>query len=139
MRAAVTASRVLVDGSASAAVLYLAEPLSFWGGFDAETGAITDVHHPQHGTTVTGTVLVMPSGRGSSSSSSVLAEAIRARTAPAAIVLAEADPIVALGAIVADELYGVTVPVVVVDDERAFREVASFGSASIEGDTIHEA
>jgi uncharacterized protein len=136
---AVTASRVLVDGTASAAVLHLAEPLSLWGGLDAETGVITDVHHPQRGERVTGTVLVMPSGRGSSSSSSVLAEAIRARTGPAAIVLAEADPIVALGAIVADELYGVTVPVVVVDDERAFREVASLGSASIEGDTIHEA
>ena len=46
----------------------------------------------------------MPSGRGSSSSSSVLAEAIRAGTAPAAIVLGEADPILALGAIVAREL-----------------------------------
>jgi predicted aconitase with swiveling domain len=43
----------------------------------------------------------------------VLAEAIRAGTAPAAIVLLEADPIVALGAIVARELYGVSVPVVV--------------------------
>jgi predicted aconitase with swiveling domain len=139
MSAVVAASRVLVDGRASASVLHLAEPLSFWGGLDAETGAITDVHHPQRGATVTGCVLVMPSGRGSSSSSSVLAEAIRARTAPAAIVLAEADPIVALGAIVADELYGVAVPVVVVDDEDAFREVASFGSASIEGDTIREA
>jgi hypothetical protein len=55
----------------------------------------------------------MPAGRGSSSSSYVLAEAIRAGTAPAAIVLGEPDPIVALGAIVAAELYGVDVPVVV--------------------------
>ena len=64
---------------------------------------------------MTGRVLVMPSGRGSSSSSSVLAEAIRAGTGPVAIVLAEPDPIVALGAIVARELYGVAVPVVVGD------------------------
>jgi len=42
----------------------------------------------------------------------VLAEAIRAGTAPAAIVLRESDPIVALGAIVARELYGIEVPVV---------------------------
>ncbi len=55
----------------------------------------------------------MPSGRGSSSSSYVLAEAIRAGTAPAAIVLREPDGIVALGAIVARELYDVNIPVVV--------------------------
>jgi predicted aconitase with swiveling domain len=62
---------------------------------------------------VAGRVLVMPAGRGSSSSSSVLAEAIRAGTAPVAIVLREPDPIVALGAIVARELYASTVPIVV--------------------------
>ena len=139
MSGSVTASRVLVEGRASAPVLHLSEPLSFWGGLDPATGSITDVHHPQHGTTVTGTVLVMPSGRGSSSSSSVLAEAIRARTAPAAIVLAEADPIVALGAVVADELYAIVVPVVEVADERAFREVAGFRAATIDRGTIREA
>ena len=60
-----------------------------------------------------GVVLSMPSGRGSSSSSYVFAEAIRAGTAPVAVVLGEADAIVALGAIVAAELYGIEVPVVV--------------------------
>lgn len=106
-------ARTLVPGEATGEVLLLEEPLSFWGGIDPATGAIVDVHHPQLGSNVTGRVLVMPGGRGSSSSSSVLAEAIRARTAPAAIVLLEPDPIVALGAIVARELYGTDVPVVV--------------------------
>jgi predicted aconitase with swiveling domain len=106
--------RTLVAGEATGPALVLEEPLSFWGGIDPATGRIVDVHHPQHGASVTGTVLVMPAGRGSSSSSSVLAEAIRMGTAPSAIVLRGADPIVALGAIVARELYGVTVPVVVV-------------------------
>ena len=55
----------------------------------------------------------MRSGRGSSSSSYVLAESIRAGTAPAAIVLEEADAIIALGSIVAAELYGIAMPVVV--------------------------
>ena len=56
----------------------------------------------------------MRSGRGSSSGSSVLAEAIRAGTAPAAIVLAERDAILAVGAIVAAELYGQHCPVALV-------------------------
>jgi predicted aconitase with swiveling domain len=108
-------ARTLVAGEAEGEALVLEEPLSFWGGIDPATGEIVDVHHPQLGANVAGRVLVMPSGRGSSSSSSVLAEAIRAGTAPAAIVLLEADPIVALGAIVARELYGTAVPVVVAD------------------------
>ena len=103
----------VVPGEGSGEVLNLERPLSFWGGVDPETGRVTDVHHPQHGQTVAGRVLVLPSGRGSSSSSSVLAEAIRAGTAPAAIVLADPDPILALGAIVARELYDVAMPIVV--------------------------
>jgi len=102
-----------VAGDAQGPALVLDEPLSFWGGVDPATGDIIDVHHPQCDANVAGCVLVMPSGRGSSSSSSVLAEAIRAGTAPAAIVLGEPDPILALGAIVARELYGRTIPVVV--------------------------
>jgi uncharacterized protein len=94
-------------------VLVLREPLSLWGGMDPATGALIDVHHPQHGVTLAGRVVVMPSGRGSSSSASVLAEAVRAGAAPAAIVLGEPDLILAIGSAVADELYGRTVPVVV--------------------------
>lgn len=105
-------ARVLVGGRAEGDVIVLDEPLSMWGGLDPATGAVIDHRHPQRGTVLTGAVVVMPSGRGSSSSSSVLAEAIRASTAPAAFVLATADPIVALGVMVARELYGTDVPVV---------------------------
>src|SRR3990172_1792543 len=86
-----------------------------WGGLDPVSGAIIDARHPQVGEVVTGRVLVMPGGRGSSSSSSVLAEAIRLGTSPAAIVLSTPDDIVLIGAIVAEELYGITCPVVVAD------------------------
>jgi len=106
-------ARTLVAGSARGPALVLDEPLSFWGGIDPATGEVIDVRHPQRGANVAGRVLVLPSGRGSSSSSSVLAECVRAGTAPAAIVLSETDPILALGAIVARELYGRTIPVVV--------------------------
>jgi uncharacterized protein len=100
-----------VDVTATA--LVLSEGLSLWGGMDPATGELIDAHHPQRGVNLSGRVLVMPSGRGSSSSASVLAEAVRAGTAPAAIVLGEPDLILAIGAAVAEELYGVRVPVVV--------------------------
>lgn len=101
---------------ASGRALVLEEPLSFWGGVDPATGLVIDARHPQRGATVTGRVLVMPSGRGSSSSASVLVEAIRLGTAPAAIVLLHPDPILTLGAIVAEELYGASCPVKVLDE-----------------------
>ena len=95
------------------AAIILDEPLSFWGGVDPATGSIIDVHHAQHGTRLMGRVVIMPGGRGSSSSASVLAEAVRLGTAPAALILGEPDLILAIGATVAAELYRVSVPVIV--------------------------
>jgi len=66
---------------------------------------------------VVGTILVLRCGRGSSSSSSVLAECLRNGVGPAAIVLAEPDPILALGALVASELYATEIPVVVLSTD----------------------
>ena len=93
--------------------LVLEEPLSLWGGMDPATGELIDAHHPQRGAILAGRAVVMRSGRGSSSSASVLAEAVRAGVAPAAILLAEPDLILSIGSAVAEELYGVRVPVVV--------------------------
>jgi len=103
----------LVLGSASGTAAVLTEPLSLWGGLDPDTGTIIDAHHPQRGSVIAGNVLVMPFGRGSSSSTSTLLEAVRLGTHPIAIVLAEVDDILVLGAIVAKALYGIIVPVVV--------------------------
>ncbi len=109
--------KTLVAGTASGMVVVLAEPISFWGGVDPHEGKIVSERHPQFGSDLRGCVLVMPSGRGSSSSSSVILEAIRLGTAPSAIVLREPDPIVVLGAVVAEELYGLVHPVVVLPTE----------------------
>ena len=107
------AGEALTPGQARGMTLVLDEPISFWGGVDENTGRVTDTHHPQSGASVTGKILVLRCGRGSSSSSSVLAESLRNGVGPAAIVLAEPDPILALGALVASELYGTEIPVVV--------------------------
>jgi predicted aconitase with swiveling domain len=102
---------VLAPGKAAGPALVLEEPLSLWGGMHPGTGRLIDAHHPQHDALMTGRVLVMASARGSSSSSSVLAEAVRAGTAPAAILLCESELILAVGAAVAEELYGRRVPI----------------------------
>ena len=113
----------LVPGHARARGIAL-PPLSFWGGYDAERGVIVDATHSGHGRSLASHILVMPRARGSSSSSSVLAEAVRNGTGPAGIVLTERDLILSIGAIVANELYAANVPVVMVDDD-AFAEIAA--------------
>jgi hypothetical protein len=102
----------LAPGRANGPTIVLQEPLSFWGGLDAASGTIIDRWHPQHGAILSHRILVMKAGRGSSSGSSVLAEAIRLGTGPAGIVLLTRDAIVTVGAMVAAELYGKPCPVV---------------------------
>ncbi|CAE6771532.1 hypothetical protein R69658_03648 [Paraburkholderia aspalathi] len=131
--------QVLVPGRASGLAIAL-PPLSFWGGYDAENGMIIDKTHAGYGQSLKDRILVMPRARGSSSSSSVLAEALRNRTGPSGIVLAERDLILAIGVIAANELYALNVPVVSVGED-VFAQIASV-TATLEidaGDTSRPA
>jgi uncharacterized protein len=105
--------RFHLAGRARAPALVLAAPLSFWGGVAVETGEIIDRSHPDLGKSVRGRILIMTCGKGSSSSSSVLAETIRRQTGPVGILLARPDPILTVGAIVAETLYGLACPIAV--------------------------
>jgi uncharacterized protein len=105
----------LVEGTGAGPVQALTEPLSFWGGVDPATGTIVDRRHPEAGRSLAGTITVMAGSRGSSSASSVLAEMIRRGTAPAGLVLSRRDPVLVLGAVVADELYDASFPVALLE------------------------
>lgn len=130
----------LVEGAAVGSVVVLDAPLSLWGGMGPDSGVIIDRHHPQYGVELAGRILVMTEGRGSSSSSSVLAEAVRAGTAPAGIVLTDPDEIIVVGALVAAELYGATLPVVRLEETdyarlgtgEEVRVTARAGAATVE-------
>ena len=125
--------RALVAGEAVGSALVLAQGLSFAMGFDVVEGRITDVHSPSRGQLLAGRVLVMPVGRGSSSASTSLAEAIRLGTAPAAIVLREVDEILVVGAIVARTLYGLTCPIILADPDD-FARLADGATVRVEAD-----
>lgn len=112
--------KVLVSGEAEGPILATDVSLSFWGGLDPSTGEVIDRHHPLSGSDVTGRVLVLPSGRGSCTGSGILLEAVYSGHSPKAIILKETDEIIALGAVVAEEMLQRTFPVVVLD-EAAFR------------------
>ena len=125
--------RPVIAGSAEGIALVSGEPLSFWGGLSPRTGEIIDRRHDRSGAVVTGRVFVFPRGKGSSTSSAILLESIRAGTAPAAIINQSTDPILALGAIVADELYHRSVPIVVLPED-AFAAIQDGDHVAIEPD-----
>jgi predicted aconitase with swiveling domain len=102
----------IVAGSAQGEALVSSEPLSFWGGYDYHTGEIIDRRHPLSGQVAAGRVLAVPFTRGSSTTTAVLLEAVRAGTAPAAILTTGPDHFFALASIVADEMYAQPIPVV---------------------------
>jgi predicted aconitase with swiveling domain len=104
--------RPIVPAEAEGQALVSAEPLSFWGGYDFHSGEIIDRRHPLAGANAAGRVLAVPFTRGSSTTSAVLLEAVKAGTAPAAILTIGVDAFLALASIVAAELYGRPIPVI---------------------------
>jgi uncharacterized protein len=95
-------ARVIKAGVAHGVALVSSQPIGFLGGVDPETGMIVEPGHPLEGMSVTGRVLVFPTGKGSTVGSYTLYRMAQAGTAPVAMVNAESEAIVAVGAIIAD-------------------------------------
>jgi predicted aconitase/predicted aconitase with swiveling domain len=123
----------LTSGSARGPVLFSDTALSFWGGVEPTSGEVIDRHHPLSGQIITGKVLAIPNGRGSCTGSSVLMEVILNGNGPAALVLEQADEILALGAIVAELVFGRVLPVVSVGS-AAFARLRHAAWADVHAD-----
>lgn len=115
----VVQGRAVVPGTAEGSALVTDVPLSFWGGYDHRNGEITDRRHPLSGSIAVGRILVVPFTRGSSTTTAVLLEAIKAGTAPAAIVTTNVDAFFALASIVADEMYASPIPIIAITPDEA--------------------
>ena len=110
--------RVVVAGEAASELLVSTEPLSFWGGYDHRTGEIIDRRHPLSGRIAAGRILALPNTIGSSTTTAVLLEAVRAGTAPAAILTIGVDSFLALASIVAGEMHGKSIPILALSAEQ---------------------
>jgi predicted aconitase with swiveling domain len=109
------AGRPIVAGVVEGEALVTGDALSFWGGYDFHTGEIIDKHHPLAGVRAAGRILAVPFSKGSSTTTAVLLEAVRAGTAPAAILTTGVDSFFALASIVADVMYGKSFPVIALE------------------------
>jgi uncharacterized protein len=94
--------RLIHPGRARGQALVSTEPLSLLGGIDPETGRVSDPRNPLAGADVSARVLVFPTGKGSTVGSYVLYQLARNGHAPAALVNARCEAIVAVGAIISN-------------------------------------
>ena len=128
-------ARSILGGTANGPIIATTEALSFWGGVDPATGLIIDVHHPLHGTCITGAILLMPSSRGSCTGSGVLLDLSLTGRGPAALILSEDEDVLTLGALIAAEMFGQSLPVLRLSAE-AFRALSAARCARIDATSI---
>ncbi len=102
MESKIIKSRKISKGHAKGEIILTKEPISFLGGVDPETGTVIDSNHELQGRKISGKILVIPSGKGSTVGSYVIYQMAKNGTAPLAIIALEAEPIIATGAIMAE-------------------------------------
>lgn len=94
--------RTVVKGRASGYALVTDKTISFVGGVDVRTGEFTEHDHPLYQKNVRDTVLVYPTGKGSTGGAYILYEAAYNHVAPAAIINHRIEQVTAVGAILAE-------------------------------------
>jgi cis-L-3-hydroxyproline dehydratase len=112
-----------VRGKAAGRVVASNLELSFWGGVDPQTGEVIDRHHPLSGQRLEDRILAIPGGRGSCSGSGVMLELLLNGKAPKAILFEREEDILTLGVVVAEELFGKSIPILTLTPEN-FKRVA---------------
>ena len=94
--------RRIYKGNAKGEAIVTKEGISFYGGVDPDTGKVVEIGHELEGQSITGKILVFPTGKGSTVGSYTLYRMKKNRTAPAAIVNKQIDTIIAVGCIISE-------------------------------------
>jgi len=116
----------LIPGNAEGEVVASLQPLSFWGGVDPDTGLVIDQRHELNGQSTAGKILAFPGSKGSSTGSEVLLEAVMNGVAPAGMLVTRQELILTLGALLAEYLYQVKLPIIKITEAelKALTEAA---------------
>ncbi len=94
--------RPIVPGLVQGIALVSKKPISFLGGVDPSSGVIIEREQDLKGCRIKGKVLCFPHGHGSTVGSYVLYSLVKNGVGPKAIINATADPVVVIGAVIAD-------------------------------------
>jgi predicted aconitase with swiveling domain len=104
--------KVLVSGKIDGIVLKSENPINFLGTVDKKTGIISDKNHDLYQKSMKDTVLVFPSGVGSSVGAYTIYSIKSNETSPLAMICKKADLTVATGCALAN------IPMITISDEE---------------------
>ncbi len=94
--------RIISRGVAEGVAIVSRRKFSFLGDVDVETGVVVAEDSDICGESIAGKIFVFPTGRGSTVGTYVLLRMKKKGTAPKAIINVETEPIIAVGAIIAE-------------------------------------
>ncbi|HEY9077248.1 MAG TPA: DUF126 domain-containing protein [Anaerolineaceae bacterium] len=118
--------RTISPGVAFGEVLYSSRSISFFGGVDPTNGVVLESGHPLEGLTISGKILVFPTGKGSTVGSYTLYRLKKNGKAPLAIINGECETITAVGCIIAD------IPCI---DQVPINEIANFKEVRLDANS----
>jgi hypothetical protein len=110
-------------------------PFGFWQGIDPKTGVVIDQRHDLFGESITGKVFIFPYGRGSTGTPGIFIEAVRNHVAPAGIINLKSEPMIIVCALLAEEFYGVKIPIVDGFELDHLKEIRTGDRAEINGES----
>jgi len=105
-------SKILVQGKVEGIVLKAENPINFLGTVDKKTGIISDKNHDLFEKSIANSILVFPSGIGSSVGAYTIYSIKSNNSAPLAMICKKADLTVATGCALAN------IPLVIISDEK---------------------
>jgi predicted aconitase with swiveling domain len=94
--------RKIYKGIVEAEAIVTKDGISFYGGVDPDTGKVVEVGHELEGQSISGKILVFPTGKGSTVGSYTMYRMKKNDTAPLAIVNTQIDTIIAVGCIISE-------------------------------------
>lgn len=90
--------RKIIGGRAEGEAVVSKEPVSFLGGVNPDRGTVVERGHDVEGQCITGKIFVFPHGKGSTGGPYIIYAMAKRKTAPAAMINIQAEPIIAVGA-----------------------------------------
>jgi predicted aconitase/predicted aconitase with swiveling domain len=128
--------KCLINGVATAELLWTDTPLNFWTGLDYTTGKIVDRRHPLHDETVANRIFALPASRGSYGGALAIYELLQNGCAPAGIVVAEDEETIIAGVIIAHLFLKKSIPVLKINPVR-FQSICTQTHAAISGSRLY--
>lgn len=120
--------RKVIGGKAEGEAVVTRQPVSFLGGVNPDKGIVVEKGHELEGQSLTGKIFVFPHGKGSTAGPYIIYAMAKRRTAPAAMINVEAEPIIAVGAAMGN------IPLVDRLDQNPLEVIATGDYVKIDGD-----